>query len=271
MIYKKEALQYINDVPVFCKTNDYVENYDEIAQILIKSLKEEGKNPWMDEEHWKKSEEDTAEICKQYLKPGDRILDVGCGTGRMLSYFSNVKKYGIDISIDMAAMAREKGIEACMGNVEDLPYKDGSMDLVVCTDVLEHVFDLYKTISEINRVVKAGGYIILRVPQDEDLSPYLDPSYPFEYVHLRMFSKSSLELYCTKVFKMKYLQAKNSYGIVEKEYKKFLFFPPIVSKTIMEVGRKINPTLLENERFSDNFLLKTTRYIEIIEAFERCI
>lgn len=242
MVYKKEALSYIHDVPVFCKTNDYVENYDEIAQILIKSIKEEGRNPWMDEEHWKDSEGDTAEICNLYLNPGDRVLDVGCGTGRMLSYFSGVEKYGIDISIDMAEMSRKKGIEACMGNVEDLPYKDASMDLVICTDVLEHVFDLYKALSEINRVVKIGGYIILRVPQDEDLSPYLDPSYPFEYVHLRLFSKSSLELYCTKVFRMKFLQARDSYEIVVKnEWKRFLFFPKRISRKIMVGGVKLIP------------------------------
>lgn len=213
MIYMKQALQYIDDVPVFCEPNDYVQNYDEIARVLLENLKKEGKNPWMDEELWKKSESDTAEICNQYIKNGDRVLDVGCGTGRMLSYFNNVEKFGIDISVDMAKMCRDKGIEACMGNVEDLPYEDGSMDMVICTDVLEHVFDLYKTLSEINRVVKKGGYIILRVPQDEDLRPYLEPSYPFEYVHMRVFSKSSLEIYCTKVFKMKFLQAQNTYRL----------------------------------------------------------
>lgn len=213
MIYKEKEIKTIEGVPCFFESNDYVENYDKIAGELIKGLKENGRNPWMEEEHWKKLEENTFNICSKYVKSGDKILDVGCGTGRLLSYFDDVKKYGIDISIDMAKMSKEKGIEACMGNVENLPYLDEFFDMVICTDVLEHVFDLYKTMFEIDRVVKKGGHIVLRVPVGDELKYYLDPSYPFEYVHLRIFSKSSLQLYCTKVFKMKFLQSEDCYEV----------------------------------------------------------
>ena len=121
-----------------------------------------------------------------------------------------------------------------MGNVERLPYRDNSMDMIICTDVLEHVFDLYKTLQEINRVIKPGGHIVLRVPQNEDMSGYLHPNYPFEYVHLRMFSESSLCLYCTKVFKMKYLESKNSYQVVaDYKWKRFLGLPVYVTKKTM--------------------------------------
>lgn len=270
MVYKEQALEYRDGVPIFCKQDDYVKNYDSIAQVLLENLQKEGKNPWMDEEYWKSAERDTAEICNQYIKPGDKILDVGCGTGRMLSYFSEVEKYGVDISVDMAKMCRDKGIEACMGNVEDLPYLDESMDMVICTDVLEHVFDLHKTLSEINRVVKRGGHIILRVPQNEDLTPYLEESYPFEYVHLRMFSKSSLELYCTKVFKMEFLQARDTYREVKwTGWKKFLFFPRIFTKIIAGVILLFNSKLWDNEKFRKIFRQYYIRYVEIIEAFKK--
>lgn len=271
MVYKDEAVKIIDGISCFCEVNDYVENYDKIAQEEIKGLKEEGRNPFMDEEPWKNAEQDTADICNQYIKPGDKILDVGCGTGRMLSYFADVEKYGIDISIDMVKMSRGKGIEACMGNVEKLPYCDETFDMVICTDVLEHVFDLHKTLLEINRVVKAGGYIILRVPQNEDLNQYLQPSYPFEYVHLRMFSKSSLELYCTKVFKMKFLQAKDTYeALASIKLRRFLgIFPVLFTKIALKGMIIIFPKLCDNKKIRNIFEKKTMRFVEIIEAFKK--
>jgi SAM-dependent methyltransferase len=45
--------------------------------------------------------------------------------------------------------------------LEDLPYKDGMMDLVVCINVLDHVEDVEKCMSEMNRVLKPSGYLVI--------------------------------------------------------------------------------------------------------------
>lgn len=264
-IYSKPPIEIVNGIPCFCKKDNYVRNYDTIAKELVENIKKTGKNPWMDEELWRESERDTFSICEKYIKDGDSVLDIGCGTGRMLSYFDNVTKYGIDISIDMATMSAEKGIISCMGNVENLPYTDNSMDMIICTDVLEHVFDLYRTLLEINRVIKPDGYIILRVPQNEEMSPYLDPNYPFEYVHLRMFSESSLRLYCTKVFDMEYLESKNSYEVFEGyAYKNFAWIPD----KITEIIRGWAYYVLSREKFLSKFTMPKKHFVEIIEAFK---
>ncbi len=184
MIYDREPIEIIDGVPVFEKKDEYVKNYDAIADELISSLQSTGHNPWMSEEHWSRMENETVEICRKYLRDGQRLLDVGCGTGRLLGYFSGVERYGIDISVAMAKMCRNSGIEACMGNVQELPYASESFDMVVCTDVLEHVFDLYKTISEILRELKKGGVAVLRTPQNQDTEGNLDPEYPSNNLHL---------------------------------------------------------------------------------------
>ena len=86
-------------------------------------------------------------------------------------------------------------------SAEKLPYLDGYFDCLVSTDVLEHVKNLHQTISESLRVLKAGGLLIIRVPIDEDLNPYLADDYPFEFSHLRSFSKASLYLTFTRIFR----------------------------------------------------------------------
>lgn len=84
-----------------------------------------------------------------------------------------------------------------MGNVEDLPYRDGAFDAVVCTDVLEHVIDLNAAVREIRRVLKPGGLAVVRVPYREDLAPYNDPRYPYSLAHVRNFDEHSLAiLFC---------------------------------------------------------------------------
>lgn len=268
-IYREHAVRIVNEVPCFEEASDYSKNYDEIASTLIEGLKKNNENPWMQDELWKQSEIDTVNLCNSFVKPAMNILDVGCGTGRLLGYFNDVNKYGIDISVDMARMCRDNGIEACMGNVQRLPYKTESMDIVLCTDVLEHVFDLHQTLAEIVRVTKPGGHIVLRVPQNEDLSPYLEPDYPFEYVHLRMFSKSSLRIYCEKVFKLKCLDILDTYKVITKDDYRRIFILRRISKAILDLLIRLNPKVQGNEKVCNIFRIREFRYIDVAELFEK--
>jgi len=91
------------------------------------------------------------------------ILDVGCGTG---FYFPILKEYtskltGIDFSPEMIQEAKKliknkkfKNVMAEIANIEKLKYKDNSFDCVLCFDVLHHIQNLNKGLSEIKRVLK---------------------------------------------------------------------------------------------------------------------
>ena len=108
-----------------------------------------------------------------YLPDRDKlkILDVGCGTGRMTAAFSrrNVhsRVIGIDASEEMINMARRKrGGEGCefqraLG--EDLPFGDGFFDVVCSALFFHHINrDLKKrTLDEIYRVLKPGGFLLV--------------------------------------------------------------------------------------------------------------
>ena len=110
------------------------------------------------------------------IKPeGLRALDVGCGGG----YLSEeLARLGFNVSgVDPApaslaaaqSHAKQSGltIDYRVAQAESLPFPDGSFDLVTCCDVLEHVQDLDRTLSEIARVLKPGGIFIVRYHQSD--------------------------------------------------------------------------------------------------------
>jgi 2-polyprenyl-6-hydroxyphenyl methylase/3-demethylubiquinone-9 3-methyltransferase len=96
---------------------------------------------------------------------GKTALDIGCGGGILAEEFAaaGFKVTGIDPSENSLQTARSHAqlsgleIDYQKGNGEELAFKDNSFDVVYCCDVLEHVRDLPKCISEISRVLKPGG------------------------------------------------------------------------------------------------------------------
>src|SRR6185437_10641385 len=96
---------------------------------------------------------------------GKVSVDIGCGGGLLAEEMARMGAtvIGIDPSPNSLATARahaaERGlvIDYRLGTGEDLPLQDASADIVYCVDVLEHVHDLDKVISETARVLKPGG------------------------------------------------------------------------------------------------------------------
>jgi len=106
------------------------------------------------------------EICRNVTDRRPRILDVGCGTGAnliMLSKYGDAE--GVDVSEDALAFCRERGLDKVkLGAGEELPYEDGTFDLVTALDVVEHMDDDLAGLSEMQRVLRPGGRVLLFVP-----------------------------------------------------------------------------------------------------------
>jgi len=79
------------------------------------------------------------------------IVNLGSGTKKLHDEITNVDIYPFK-NVDVVADAR------------DLPFKDGSVDLIICDSVLEHVPQAYQAIKEMSRVVKPGGYVYVTIP-----------------------------------------------------------------------------------------------------------
>jgi len=97
-----------------------------------------------------------------------RILDVGCAGGGMMSLlkkkgFSDVT--GVDLSAEAAARCARRGIKGVfVMDAQELSFPDGSFDVVVASDILEHVPDPVKALRSWRRVLKPGGQLIVFVP-----------------------------------------------------------------------------------------------------------
>jgi SAM-dependent methyltransferase len=105
------------------------------------------------------------------LRTGERVLEIGCGGGSYLreaAAFVGAKgsAAGIDISDDQIAAARETcadmpWVECRVGDAATLPYKVGQFDGVFCVQVLEYMQAMDGAITEIARVLRTGGRLVV--------------------------------------------------------------------------------------------------------------
>ncbi|MFH0859824.1 MAG: methyltransferase domain-containing protein [Candidatus Altiarchaeota archaeon] len=155
--------------------------------------------------HWR------LELLKNYIKNNKRILDVGCGDGNASGNFTRDNDlFGIDISQVALKKALERRLRVCACNIDDgeFPFKDGSFDLVLILDVLEHIINPATVLKEARRVSSETGLMIVTVPNGLNLMNRLyflsgkfvdvfDQNHRYKdrlfTEHIRLFSKEVLE------------------------------------------------------------------------------
>ena len=117
-----------------------------------------------------------ASLAEDYLPRAHeaKILDAGCGDGYLLQRLRQHLRtrssllYGCDFSIARMAEARLRADEArvAVANLKALPFSSNRFDLVMCTDVLEHVVEPKQAVHELARTVKPGGLLLLAIPHE---------------------------------------------------------------------------------------------------------
>lgn len=202
--YSRSPLRVAAGVPIFKDSDRYVRNYDLIASDHLASLKEKGVNPFIQEDLWKDLEQSTLRLLRPVVTGSSRILDAGVGLGRLLAHFPDHDRYGVDVALPYLQETKSSGINVAVAQLEDLPYEDESFDVVVSTDVLEHVFDLYRATSELRRVLRPGGHLVVRVPFEEDMQVYYE-SRQYDFVHVRRFDRYGLRLHFERILGLEFV------------------------------------------------------------------
>jgi SAM-dependent methyltransferase len=132
--------------------------------------------------------------------PGQRVLDLGCRTGALASYYAKGNDVvGVDVDHQALARASERlGIETVWADVEEgLPFHDASFDVVVAGEILEHLADPHSAVAQVRRVLRPGGMFLGSVPNAFRLKSrfaYALGRYPADWdpTHLQLFTPQAL-------------------------------------------------------------------------------
>lgn len=132
--------------------------------------------------------------------PSDTVADVGCGDGACISYcvLQGAEVCGIDIDEGALSGARERiagrggGVTLATGDAAEIPLPDDWASRVVCTEVLEHVPNVDRVLSELVRVLRPGGLLLVSVPDEVGeavLARVADAAYFTAPNHIRVFAR----------------------------------------------------------------------------------
>jgi SAM-dependent methyltransferase len=114
-------------------------------------------------------------LCAKYLPNQGNILELGVWHGkntRIYQKHSRADFYGIDLSLEnmKQSISILKEAKACDLNTEKIPWDESTFDCVLCTEVIEHIFNTDFLVEEIHRVLKKDGTLILTTPNLASLS-----------------------------------------------------------------------------------------------------
>lgn len=169
------------------------------------------------------------------------VIDLGAGQGDDLHLARSVEPsasvHAVEVFPEYAARLAQKGITVHNLNIErdKLPFGDGSVDVVIANQVLEHVKELFWIFHEVSRVLPVGGKMILGIPNLAALhnrillafgrqpSPLKNNS-----AHIRGYTKRDLVLFLDSAFP-------GGYRLLKFGGSNFYPFPPVVARPLAKL------------------------------------
>lgn len=192
---------------------------------------------------------------------GCRIVSLGSGPAVDIQFLlPNNEVHAIDIMDEPLREAASRGIHTHkidLDGMSRLPFSDQSMDVVIATDILEHLLNPLKALTETRRILRNQGFALISVPNHffwsmrlhilkggDLILPFHKTSKQWDYFHIRFFNSEGFEE----------LVEESRLRIVERYYDRFISVPRGLPEAIdRRISRRF-PDL-----FSMHFMLKATR------------
>ncbi len=156
------------------------------------------------------------------------LLDVGCGTGYLLSLLAKQKQadyHGLDLAEGMVAVAQGKGIPATFvqGSADKLPYRDGQFDIVTCIQSFHHYPYPDQAMQEVLRVLKPNGIYILSDTGVGGIAGWLDNKIIFPLLKSGDYQTENKNGIARRM-------ERNGFGVIQKKQVKGFIYTVIGQK-----------------------------------------
>ncbi|MBB6401385.1 SAM-dependent methyltransferase [Methanococcus maripaludis] len=174
-----------------------------------------------------------------------KILDCGCGFGSFYDLTKDFDTLYLDFSLNLLKKFKIEKNKIC-ANIENLPFKNGIFDLILCINVLEHV-DFEKAVFEVKRVLKTNGrayFIVVNADSIINDEIFVDWKIPHNLI-----SKSDFECIESSDFKIGYIK---SFYFLPPFFK---VFPKIILKRIVDLFFKNDENISKILKFKGQFLI----------------
>lgn len=104
-----------------------------------------------------------------FLPKDGKLLEIGTADGTTIKYYKQKflgKTYGIDVSKKVLKKAAKylDEVKVCDLNKDKIPYNNNSFNIVICSEVIEHIYDTDRLLQEIKRILKKDGVLIISTP-----------------------------------------------------------------------------------------------------------
>jgi SAM-dependent methyltransferase len=155
----------------------YLANYEEVAKADLE-------HPFEHDRHVRHS------VLLDFIGDVDglRVLDVGSSHGGYLTQMRAGQRVALDIAAPfLDAIPEDSGIVRIRADAETLPVGPGTVDVVIVSDVLEHLLEPERLVQRLMQIATPATRLIVHVPWEENLSRYDSSSY--EFTHLRSFTR----------------------------------------------------------------------------------